>query len=197
MEFFESLRNRRSIYAIDKFVEIKKEEILEVIEEAVKYTPSAFNSESQRVVVLFDKKHDEFWEMVKAAIKRVVKPEDFPTSEAKINAFKNGYGTVMFFDDSETTKMLTEKFPLYKDNFIKWAIEQNGMLQSNVWVGLEQAGLGASLQHYNELVEEEMKKSFGINENWKLSAQMPFGRVLEVPAEKPKKDLKERLVVLE
>lgn len=197
MEFFESLRNRRSIYAIDKFVEIKKEEILEVIEEAVKYTPSAFNSESQRVVVLFDKKHDEFWEMVKAAIKRVVKPEDFPKSEEKINAFKNGYGTVMFFDDSETTKMLTEKFPLYKDNFIRWAIEQNGMLQSNVWVGLEQAGLGASLQHYNELVEEEVKKAFGINENWKLSAQMPFGRVLEVPGEKPKKNLSERLVVLE
>ena len=77
MEFFESLRNRRSIYAIDKFVEIKKEEILEVIEEAVKYTPLAFNSESQRVVVLFDKKHDEFWEMVKGALKEVVKQKNF------------------------------------------------------------------------------------------------------------------------
>ena len=60
----------------------------------------------------------------------------------------------MFFDDSETTKMLTEKFPLYKENFIKWAVEQNGMLQGNVWVGLESVGLGASLQHYNELIEE-------------------------------------------
>lgn len=196
MEFFESLKKRRSIYAIDKQVELKKESILEVIEEAVRFTPSAFNSESQRVVLLFDKKHDEFWEMVKAQIKKVVKPEDFPKSEEKINGFKNGYGTVLFFDDSETTIGLTKKFPLYKENFIKWAVEQNGMLQSNVWVGLESIGLGASLQHYNELIEEEVKKEFGINNNWTLNAQMPFGRVLEIPGEKPKKDLKERLVVL-
>jgi predicted oxidoreductase (fatty acid repression mutant protein) len=197
MEFFASLKNRRSIYAIDKNIEVKKEDILKVVEEALKFTPSAFNSESQRVVLLLEEKHDEFWEMVKAAIKRVVKPEDFSKSEDKINGFKNGFGTVLFFDDSETTKMLTEKFPLYKENFIKWAVEQNGMLQGNVWVGLESIGLGASLQHYNELIEEEVKKAFGINKNWTLNAQMPFGRVLEIPGEKPKKDLKERLVVLQ
>ena len=196
MEFFASLKNRRSIYAIDKQVEVKKEDILKVVEEALKFTPSAFNSESQRIVLLFEEKHDEFWEMVKAAIKRVVKAEDFSKSEEKINGFKSGFGTVLFFDDSETTKMLTEKFPLYKENFIKWAVEQNGMLQGNVWVGLESVGLGASLQHYNELIEEEVKKEFGINKNWTLNAQMPFGRVLEIPGEKPKKDLKERLVVL-
>ena len=196
MEFFASLKNRRSIYAIDKQVEVKKEDILKVVEEALKFTPSAFNSESQRIVLLFEEKHDEFWEMVKAAIKRVVKPEDFSKSEEKINGFKSGFGTVLFFDDSETTKMLTEKFPLYKENFIKWAVEQNGMLQGNVWVGLESVGLGASLQHYNELIEEEVKKEFGINKNWTLNAQMPFGRVLEIPGEKPKKDLKDRLVVL-
>ena len=196
MEFFASLKNRRSIYAIDKQVEVKKEDILKVVEEALKFTPSAFNSESQRLVLLFEEKHDEFWEMVKAAIKRVVKAEDFSKSEEKINGFKSGFGTVLFFDDSETTKMLTEKFPLYKENFIKWAVEQNGMLQGNVWVGLESVGLGASLQHYNELIEEEVKKEFGINKNWTLNAQMPFGRVLEIPGEKPKKDLKERLVVL-
>jgi hypothetical protein len=196
MEFFASLKNRRSIYAIDKQVEVKKEDILKVVEEALKFTPSAFNSESQRIVLLFEEKHDEFWEMVKAAIKRVVKAEDFSKSEEKINGFKSGFGTVLFFDDSETTKMLTEKFPLYKENFIKWAVEQNGMLQGNVWVGLESVGLGASLQHYNELIEEEVKKEFGINKNWTLNAQMPFGRVLEIPGEKPKKDLKDRLVVL-
>ncbi|NFV72581.1 nitroreductase, partial [Clostridium botulinum] len=37
-------------------------------------------------------------------------------------------------------------------------------------------GFGASLQHYNELIEEDVKKEWNIPNNWKLIAQMPFGK---------------------
>jgi len=197
MEFLQSLKNRRSVYNINKDIEVEEKEVLNVIEEALIYTPSAYNSESQRVVVLLKEKHDLFWEMVKEEIKKMVKEEDFPKSEEKINAFKAGFGTVMFFDDQETTNHLMNKFPLYKDNFARWAVEQNGMLQSNVWVGLESLGLGASLQHYNELIEEKVKKEFSIDENWKLYAQMPFGKLLSIPDEKPKKELNIRMKILQ
>lgn len=196
MEYLESLKLRRSIYNINKDIKVSEEEILNVIETIAVYTPSAFNSQSQRTVVLLGAKHDQLWEIVKEGIRQVVKPEDFPVSEKKINAFKAGYGTVLFFDDSETTNDLMAKFPLYKANFARWAIEQNGMLQGNVWVGLEAIGLGASLQHYNELIEEKVKEVFDIPQNWALSAQMPFGNLVETPAEKPKKAVSEILRII-
>ena len=40
---------------------------------------------------------------------------------------------------------------------------------------LEEAGLGASLQHYNPLVDEVVRKHWGVHGNWQLRAQMPFG----------------------
>ena len=195
MEFLESLRKRRSIYAIDKSIGIKDQELVDFIREITLNTPSAYNSESQRVVVLLKDKHDLLWEMIKEEIKKIVKPEDYKKSEEKLNSFKTGYGTVLFFDDLNTTNALIEKFPLYKANFSKWAIEQNGMLQSNIWVGLESLGIGASLQHYNELIEERVKKEFNLDKNWSLNAQMPFGKILVQPEEKQKKDIKERVLV--
>lgn len=196
MSNVEALKTRRSFYNINKDILVSEETILNLIEETVKYTPSAFNSESQRVVVLLNEKHEQVWEMVKAAIKKLVPENEFKKSEDKINAFKAGYGTILFFDDAKTTEALIEKFPLYKANFFKWAIEQNGMLQGNVWVGLSEMGIGASLQHYNELIEEQVKSEFNIDKSWTLQAQMPFGNIVTRPDVKPKKSLSERMVVL-
>ncbi len=195
MEFLESLRKRRSIYAIDKSIGIEDQELVDFIREITLNTPSAYNSESQRVVILLKDKHDLLWDMIKEEIKKIVKPEDYHKSEEKLNSFKAGYGTVLFFDDLNTTNKLMEKFPLYKANFSKWAIEQNGMLQSNIWVGLESLGIGASLQHYNELIEDRVKKEFNLDNNWSLNAQMPFGKILVHPDKKDKKDIKERVLV--
>ena len=197
MEFLQSLKTRRSIYNINKDLKVKEKEVIELIENVLLNTPSAFNSESQRVVVLLKEKHDLLWEIVKGEIKKLVSAEDFKKSEEKLNSFKAGYGTILFFDDNKTTTYLGEQFPLYKANFIKWAVEQNGMLQSNVWVGLGTIGIGASLQHYNELIEERIKNELNLDKEWTLTAQMPFGNIVEVPAEKTKKSLSERLVVFE
>jgi predicted oxidoreductase (fatty acid repression mutant protein) len=195
MEFIEALTNRRSVYSIDKKIKIQEKEIVEILEEAVLNTPSAYNSQSQTVVLLLNEHHDKLWDLVKQEIKKLVKPEDFVKSEQKINNFKAGYGTVLFFDDGEITEGLTKKFPLYKDNFLKWSIEQNGMLQGNVWVGLETLGLGASLQHYNELIEKQVMSWLDLPEKWNLTAQMPFGNLLEHPDPKPKKSIDLRLKI--
>jgi len=196
MEFLEALKNRRSIYNIDRNIKVKEEEIISLVEQAMIYTPSAFNSQSQRAVLVFGERHEQVWEMVKQAIKKIVSPEDFKNSEIKINSFKKGYGTVLFFDDKRTTEGLMEKFPLYKENFYRWSIEQSGMIQSNVWVGLESIGIGASLQHYNELIEKDLKEAFNIDDSWQLIAQMPFGNLVEVPEEKNKMEIEKRFIVL-
>ena len=53
-----------------------------------------------------------------------------------------------------------------------------------VWAALEAEGLGASLQHYNPLIDDEVKKEWNIPGNWKLIAQMPFGNPTSPPGEK-------------
>lgn len=40
---------------------------------------------------------------------------------------------------------------------------------------LPSLGIGASLQHYSPLVDDDVQKTWDVPANWKLRAQMPFG----------------------
>ena len=77
-----------------------------------------------------------------------------------MNAFKSGYGTVLYFEDSEVVEELQEKFALYKENFPIWSQQSSGMLQFAIWTALEIEGFGATLQHYNPLIDEEVRKEW-------------------------------------
>ena len=65
-----------------------------------------------------------------------------------------------------------------------WTFEANGMLQYMVWQSLAENEIGASLQHYNELIEEDVKKMLDLPDSWKILSQMPFGSIEKTPAEK-------------
>lgn len=67
------------------------------------------------------------------------------------------------------------------------------MHQLVVWTALESEGLGASLQHYNPLIDDEVKKEWNVPSNWKLIAQMPFGNPTMIPREKEFQPLDERV----
>lgn len=193
--FYNAIKERRSIYGIDKEIGVSEEKIEEVIKEAVKYTPSAFNSQSGRVVVLFGKDHDKLWDITKESLRKIVPENKFASTEEKINSFRSGYGTVLFFEDMSIIEGLQEKFALYKDNFPIWSQQSSGMLQYIIWTSLELEGLGASLQHYNELIENEVKKQWNILDNWKLIAQMPFGNPTASAGDKDFMPLEERVRV--
>jgi uncharacterized protein len=183
--FNHALENRRSIYAISKESPISQREIQDIVEHAVTYVPSAFNSQSARVVVLFDEHHDKLWDITRETLRKIVPEAGFASTDEKMNAFQSGYGTVLFFEDQAVVEGLQKQFDLYKDNFPVWSLQSSGMLQFTVWVALEDAGLGASLQHYNPLIDEAVKSQWSIPDNWKLLAQMPFGKPL---ASAPEKD---------
>jgi predicted oxidoreductase (fatty acid repression mutant protein) len=69
------------------------------------------------------------------------------------------------------------------------------MLQNNVWNALTIEGLGASLQHYTELIEAQVKAEWNIPAKWKLTAQMPFGKPAAPAGEKAYYPLSERVKV--
>lgn len=189
------VENRRSIYSISKEPVVSDDIIEEVVEYAVKHTPSAFNSQSARVVLLLGEQHDRLWDITKEALRKRVPADKFAPTEQKINSFRNGYGTVLFFEDSSVVESLQKQFPSYKDNFPIWAQHSNGMLQYVIWTALGVEGFGASLQHYTELIEADVEKEWNLPTEWKLIAQMPFGKPTAEPAEKQFQPLDERIKV--
>ena len=97
--FFEAIKERRSIYAIGKDSPISDERIKEIVEEVVKHVPSAFNSQTTRTVILLGESHDKLWNITMEALRKVVPADNFASTEEKINSFKAGHGTVLFFED--------------------------------------------------------------------------------------------------
>lgn len=180
-ELLEMIEKRRSIYDLGSRKVLSEERISEIVKEAVKYCPTAFNSQSARVVVLFGENHQKLWDIVLQKLKEVAPQDGFAKTELKIASFAAGYATILFFEDLDTVEDLQKKFPLYAENFSKWSLQANGMLEYIVWTALEAEDVGASLQHYNPLIDDEVKKAWNLPQKWQLLAQMPVGSI-EAPA---------------
>ncbi|WP_174493586.1 nitroreductase family protein [Acinetobacter sp. Marseille-Q1623] len=181
MSFLDQIKERRSIYAIGKNVTLDNSKIEDIIKQAIKLSPSAFNSQTSRAVTLFGDSHVKFWTIVLETLRKIVPAEAFEGTSQKINSFIAGYGTVLFYEDQDVVKSLQEQFALYADNFPIWSEHSTGIAQFATWTALSEAGLGASLQHYNPIVDEEVAQTFNVPSNWKLRAQLVFGSV-EAPA---------------
>ncbi len=193
--FFEAVKGRRSIYGIGKERVISDDKLQEIIEYAVKHTPSAFNSQSARVLVILDDNHNKLWnEITKETLRSIVPADQFEATEGRMNGFAGGYGTVLFFEDQDVIKGLQEKLPTFADNFPKWSQHSSGMLQFVIWTALEKEGLGASLQHYNPLIDDQVKEEWDVPSSWELIAQMPFGNPTAPPGEKEFQPVEERVI---
>ena len=191
----QAAETRRSIYALNKNLPISNDEIKQIIEHAVLHTPSSFNSQSTRVVVLFGVEHEKVWGFIEDALRQIVPAEKFAPTGQKLNGFKAGAATVLFFEDQTVVKGLQEQFPSYAENFPIWAEHTNAMHQYAVWTTLAAAGVGANLQHYNPLPDAAIAREYDLPESWQLRAQMVIGGI-EVPAgEKEFAPLAERLKV--
>jgi uncharacterized protein len=192
-DFYTAIKERRSYYGINKEVQVSDEKIKEIVEFAVKHTPSAFNSQSSRLVVLTGAAHDKLWDITTQALRKAIGERDFSGTQQKMDSFKAGYGSILFFEDESVVKSLQEQFATYADNFPIWSQQTSGMHQLVVWTALEAEGLGATLQHYNPLIDDEVKKEWNVPSNWKLIAQMPFGNPTAQPGDKEFKPLEDRI----
>jgi len=194
--FKEAIKHRRTYYSIGNTSPISDDQIKEIIDWAVTHVPSAFNSQSTRVVLLLGQNHNKLWNIVKETLKKNISAEAFTVTESKINNnFAAGHGTILFFEDQDVIENLQNSFPSYSQNFPIWSQQTSAMHQFAIWTMLEDAGLGASLQHYNPIIDEEVTKTWNINPKWKLIAQMPFGAPLQDPGNKEFYPLDERVKI--
>lgn len=190
----EALRHRRSYYALTDRSPVSDQEIENILREALEHTPSAFNSQSARLVLLAGGHHCRLWEIVRDALRPLTPPEAFERTEAKIaGSFASGYGTVLFYEDTTIIQSLQQRFPLYADRFPVWSEHTSAMHQLAVWTMLENAGFGASLQHYDPLIDAAVQAEWQLPSTWKLIAQMPFGLPSEEPGQKEYEPLAPRL----
>lgn len=177
-QFLDQITQRRTIYAIGKNAAHTPEHLTDLIQTAIKQSPSSFNSQSSRAVILFNGESEKFWGLVAEKLKSYAKDEEGAAkTTAKMASFAAGVGTVLFFEDMDVVKGLQEQFPSYAENFPVWAEHSTAIAQFAVWTALHTEGLGASLQHYNPIVDAEAHAEWDIPANWKLRAQLVFGSV--------------------
>ncbi|MGL5172697.1 MAG: nitroreductase family protein [Olsenella sp.] len=195
MNIYEAMEHRRSRYALDANTTVSDERIEEIVGECLVQTPSAFNSQTARVVALFGESHAKLWSIVMETLRARVPADKFAGTEAKINGFAAAHATLLFFEETDTVKALQEQFPAYADNFPLWSLQASGMAQVNVWTALSSEGLGVNLQHYNPIIDDEVARTFDVPASWKLISQMVVGNPVAEPGPIAKKPVSERLVV--
>ena len=187
-------KRRRSFYRLNRDIAVCEDEIEKAVRFTVMHTPSAFNSQSSRLLLLLGNAHERFWNIVCEKISFLVPHDSFEKSRKKIEtAFLNGYGTVLFFEDMLVVEELKKNYPLYASAFPIYSEQTSAMHQLVLWLLLSDINLGASLQHYEDLVEEDVKNVFALPKEWHLVAQMPFGNPLDVPMEKDSRPIEERV----
>jgi predicted oxidoreductase (fatty acid repression mutant protein) len=192
----EAITQRRSYYALSNQSPVSDEQIQHIIQSAVSHVPSAFNSQSTRVVLLLGEHHQTLWGIVKDTLRKQISPEAFVKTAEKVNkSFASGYGTVLFFEDQSTVQKLQAQFPSYAANFPVWSQQTSAMHQFAIWTWLEETGFGASLQHYNPIIDNAVKAQWQLPDDWQLIAQMPFGVPVEESNEKAFLPLEERIRV--
>lgn len=176
MNALQLFKNRRTQYALNDSLPLSNDQVEQLIREVVRESPSAFNSQSSRVVILFGAQHVRFWnELVKEVLRPLTPEAQFANTEQKMASFAAGAGTILFFEDQTVIRGLQEQFPLYADKFPEFSANSAGMAQFAVWTALAEAGIGASLQHYNPVIDEQVQGTWDLPASWQLSAQMPFG----------------------
>lgn len=169
---------RRTIYALGKDLPVSNEEVVALVEKAMKESPSAFNSQSSRAVVLFGAESEAFWnEIAYSELEKVTPAEAFEATKGRLASFAAGAGTILFFEDQDVVKGLQESFPI-------WSEQAHGINLYAVWLAFAEKNIGMNVQHYNPLVDAQVAEKYGIPANWKLRAQAPFGSIAAPAADK-------------
>ena len=183
--FLDAVAARRTCYDLDGDIPIPESHIEQIIDRLLLTVPSAFNGQSTRIMLLLGAHHNALWKIVKESLRPLLDADQFLKTERKIDiSFAAGYGTVLFFEDWQVVEAQKKRFPLYADRMEEYTLQTSAMHHFALWTALADEGVGASLQHYNPLIDQAVHHRWAISPAWRLMAQMPFGIPLSTPDEK-------------
>lgn len=94
-EFITLAKQRRSYYPLSKDLgATSPARVQEIVKELLDQVPSSFNSQSNRVVVLFGADHEKLWDITSEILKPIVPEAQWESTAGKMAMFKGAAGTV-------------------------------------------------------------------------------------------------------
>ena len=180
----ESFELRRSIYSLGNSQVVSDSYLIDTVKACLKNCPTAFNSQTARLAILFAEYHHDFWKLVWNNLKVITPDDKIESARKRIASFDKAYGTILFFEDIEELEKLKNTYPMFANNMHDWTMQSNGMLQYMIWQTLAENDEGMSLQHYNELIEGKFNRWLKLPDEWKIIAQMPWGSIEKEADEK-------------
>lgn len=91
-----------------------KQKLLKQLKKQFSFSPTAFNSQTGRLLILTGDAQDKLWdEIVAPELKAAMEAQGVPESawdntRAKLDGFKAAFGTILFFEDQAVVKNLQE-----------------------------------------------------------------------------------------
>ncbi|XJS10755.1 nitroreductase family protein [Aerococcaceae bacterium WGS1372] len=183
-EFKQLVKNRRSIYALGTNSDFSIDEIVASIRETQKDVPTAFNSQTSRLVIVTSEANTKLWNLILDVQKDVLDQATWDFMSPIMEGAKLGMGTVLFFEDRDAVATMPtqgQRTEAYKQN-------NSANAQYATWLALTEMNLGGSLQHfsvgYEQGFDKAIREMFNLPESYELIAQMPFGSIEQEISEK-------------
>ncbi|KAH8736586.1 Nitroreductase-like protein [Ilyonectria robusta] len=181
-KYLADIQSRRTCYSLEAKSPVSDARIVEIAREVIKHTPSSFNCQSTRLVVLLQDEHVKFWEIAKQCFKATLPKETYLDYEKKLCQRQGGYGTILLFEDLDVIRRYQAQFPRFMWHLPQFSEHNNAMQAFNLWTALALEGFGCNLQHVNPVVDQRIVGQWNISPQWSLKAQLVFGTPTGAPA---------------
>ena len=176
-QFTDLVRSRRTRYAIGNNTELTKEEITARLREVAREIPTASNSQTSRLVLVYGEDNEKLWDHIMEVQKDVMPEGMWEMMSGVMLGAKGAVGTILFFEDLDAV----EAMPAQGERAETYKQHNNANFQYASWLALTELGLGANLQHMNVGhkygFDKGILEMFNLPANYELVAQMPFGSI--------------------
>ncbi len=179
LELVELLERRRSIRCLDDGP--FPSEVAAQLADAVRLTPSAYNTPPWHVVIIHREKQP-FWSMIETCFRQGLEGERLDRYLDRLEGFRSGVGVALVFEDRAVFPVLKEAWSLTDAQAHAFVQQGLGMVQLSLWLTMTQVDLVTSLQHWEWLIEDHVAEFTGLpRDRYQLMAEMPFGYAAEHP----------------
>ena len=188
MTYSDILKTRRSIYILNDQLPVSQAIVAGRIKEAISLSPTAFMMQDIHAVILTGDNHKKLWDkIVYNTLQKIVPAEAFKRTEIKLNTFSHATGTILLLRDLEAVEQMRKEYATYADEMDNWSWQDLGIAMVNIWSSLAEINVGANIQHYNPLIDDEVKAAWNIPANYQLVGQMVYGGIVSRPGDKERK----------
>ncbi|PWY94538.1 nitroreductase family protein, partial [Aspergillus sclerotioniger CBS 115572] len=178
--WLEAAASRRSVHNLASTSKVSDARVQEIISKVLSFAPSSYNTQPVRISLAFGEKHKQLWDIILQQAEPIltsINPELWEKLGPMFRGHWGAYGSVLFWERTQTTKEAAETHKATGHMFGEWGDHAQGIHQILVWTALELEGVGANLQHMNVMppLEAAIKKWAGVPEDYKLKGHLNYG----------------------